>query len=274
MRVSIDGGSDHGRHWPVAFLASNFSCKELNMGISPALSVPRLVLTLLGFVPIASLCMALFQFVSLHATLTLLILPSLLIAGLVASRYPTLGLEALLGLMAGMIATGLYDLVRLGFIVAGMWRDFIPLIGRMALDTPDASPLWGYLWRYIGNGGAMGMTFMMLHWRGAGTGMLYGTAICCCLFGTLLWAPDAQVLLFRLTPLSALGALSGHLVYGAVLGGLTRWMDARSAFPPRLLRVLRRSQHEWPQRTHPSVCLLNRPLRAPGVRAWFHGRAG
>ena len=239
---NIDDSSDHGSHSLVAFLSSHFSCKGLNMGISAAISVPRLVLTLLGFVPIASLCMALFQFVSLHSTLMLLILPSLIIASMVAMRYPMLGLEALLGLTAGMVATGLYDLVRLGFIVGGMWRDFIPLIGRMALDTPDASPLWGYLWRYIGNGGAMGMTFMMLHWRGAGTGMLYGTAICCCLFGTLLWVLDAQVLLFRLTPLSVLGALTGHLVYGAVLGGLTHLMDSPSVFPRRLAQVLRKRQ--------------------------------
>jgi hypothetical protein len=208
------------------------------MGVSLAVSVPRLVLTILGFVPIVSLCMALFELVSLHATLMLLVLPAMIIAGVVATRYPTLGLEALLGLIAGMAATGLYDLVRLGFILGGMWRDFIPLIGRMALDTPDASPLWGYLWRYIGNGGAMGMTFMMLRWRGARPGMLYGTAICCCLFGTLLLAPGAQELLFRLTPLSAMGALSGHFVYGAALGELTRLMDSRSVSPLRLPRVL------------------------------------
>jgi hypothetical protein len=115
-----------------------------------------------------------------------------------------------------------------------MWRDFIPLIGRMALNMPDASPLWGYLWRYLGNGGAMGMTFMMLRWRGVGPGMLYGTAICWCLFGTLLWAPDAQEVLFRLTPISAMGALLGHLIYGAVLGELTRRMDGRAASLPGL----------------------------------------
>jgi len=206
------------------------------MRISLDLSAPRLVLTIVGFVPIMSLCMALFQLVSLHATLMPLVLPSVVIAGVIMMRHPTLGREALLGLLAGMAATGLYDLVRLGFIVAGMWRDFIPLIGRMALDTPDASPLWGYLWRYLGNGGAMGMAFMMLHWRGAGTGMVYGAAICCCLFGTLLLAPGAQLLLFRLTPMSVVGALVGHLVYGAVLGQLTHLVDARSASQPR-----------WPQ---------------------------
>jgi hypothetical protein len=192
------------------------------------------VLTILGFVPIVSLCMALFQLVSLHTTLLLLIFPAMAIAGVVTTRHPTLGLEALLGLIAGMVATGLYDLVRLGFIMAGMWRDFIPLIGRMALNMPDASPLWGYLWRYLGNGGAMGMTFMMLRWRGVGPGMLYGTAICWCLFGTLLWAPDAQEVLFRLTPISAMGALLGHLIYGAVLGELTRRMDGRAASLPGL----------------------------------------
>ena len=204
------------------------------MNVSLTSSVPRLGLTILGFVPIGSLCIALFQLVPLHTTLLVLVLPSLALASVVAMRHPTLALEAGLGLLAGMAATGLYDLVRFGFIVAGMWQDFIPCIGQMALNTPDAPPLWGYLWRYLGNGGAMGMTFMLLGWRGAGTGMLYGTAICCCLFGTLLLAPQAQVLLFRLTPLSTLGALGGHLVYGAVLGALTRLMDGRSAASPKL----------------------------------------
>jgi hypothetical protein len=86
------------------------------MGVTLAFSVPRLVLMIIGFVPIMSLCVALFQLVSLPATLIVLILPSMAIAGVVATRHPTLGVEALLGLMAGMMATGLYDLIRFGFI--------------------------------------------------------------------------------------------------------------------------------------------------------------
>jgi hypothetical protein len=231
------------------------------MGVTLAFSVPRLVLMIIGFVPIMSLCVALFQLVSLPATLIVLILPSMAIAGVVATRHPTLGVEALLGLMAGMIATGLYDLIRFGFILGGMWQDFIPCIGRLALDTPDASPLWGYLWRYVGNGGAMGMTFMLLSWRGARTGMLYGTAICCCLFGTLLWAPDAQLILFRLTPLSAVGALGGHLVYGAVLGELTRLMHCRSASSPQRSRILGSQTH----RTTEIPVAHGASLERPGV---------
>ena len=101
----------------------------------------------------------------------------------------------MLGLAAGIVATGVYDLFRLTLVLAGAWTDFIPRLGQMALGDPAASPLWGYLWRYVYDGGAMGVTFAMLGRRGMGEGLAFGVAICLCLFATLALAPGAQAAL-------------------------------------------------------------------------------
>jgi hypothetical protein len=183
------------------------------------------LLAALGFVPIACLCFALFGWMSLQLSTRVVVLPAIGLALLVGLRYPTLGSIALQGLVVGMLATAIYDLVRLTFVLAGAWNDFIPVIGRLALGDPQASPLWGYLWRYLGDGGAMGVTFVLLPWRGLRAGLIFGALICCCLFATLLLAPTAQQVLFPLSPITAAAALLGHLIYGGFLGWyLPAWM--------------------------------------------------
>src|SRR5690349_18239608 len=132
--------------------------------VSPAL-LPRIVLALLGFVPIGSLCIALFGLVPLYVTARFVVLPVAMLVIALGLRYRVLGRLALLGFIAGVAATATYDLVRLAFVVSGKWSDFIPAIGRLALMDQQASPVWGYLWRYAGNGGAMGLTFALLPWR-------------------------------------------------------------------------------------------------------------
>ncbi len=108
----------------------------------------------------------------------------------------------------------------------------IPAIGRMALLDQAASPVWGYLWRFVCNGGAMGIAYAMLPWHGTRSGMVFGTAVCLCLFVTLLLAPGAQETMFPLTGATAIAALIGHLDYGLVLGYLTKtWLQRH---PPAL----------------------------------------
>jgi hypothetical protein len=183
------------------------------------------MLAALGFVPIGCLCFALFGWMSLQFSTRVVVLPALAMALIVGLRYPTLGWLALQGLGVGMLATAIYDLVRLTFVLSGAWNDFIPVIGRLALGDPQASPFWGYLWRYLGDGGAMGVTFVLLPWRGLRAGLIFGALICGCLFATLLLAPGAQQVLFPLSPLTAGAALVGHLIYGGFLGWyLPAWM--------------------------------------------------
>jgi hypothetical protein len=189
----------------------------------------------LGFAPIGALFLALMTWVPLHVGAKLFVLPAFAVAIALGCYDRTWGRKALIGFLAGVVATGAYDVLRLGLVWVGMWGDFIPAIGRMALLDHQAHPFWGYLWRYIGNGGGMGMAFPMLHWRGARPGMAYGTAICFCLFGTLLIAPMAPQELFILGPATAAGALGGHIVYGGVLGWLVGSWSKRWAPEPAAL---------------------------------------
>ncbi len=182
----------------------------------------RLLLGGLGFVPISCLSLALIGVVPLYVSAPLLVLPATMLALALGLALPGLGRQALGGLVAGMGATLVYDLLRLIFVLTGIWSDFIPQIGAMLHASP-ALP-WGYLWRYLYDGGAMGMTFALLPWRDLISGLLYGLAICACLFATLLLAPLS---LFPLNLSTIIGALLGHLIYGSTLAWLLQTQSVR-----------------------------------------------
>ncbi|HZD37215.1 MAG TPA: hypothetical protein VE664_01110, partial [Actinomycetes bacterium] len=138
-------------------------------------------------------------------------------------RYPDWGRRALVGWISGIVATIICDCLRLALVKVGIWGDPIPGIGRLVFADPHANFAWGYLWRFTGNGGGMGIAYVMLPWRGIRTGVAYGTLICTGLVGLLFFFPVAQAHFFPLTPVTAVGAYAGHWVYGAVLGKLTSW---------------------------------------------------
>lgn len=178
----------------------------------------------LGLVPIGCLCLALFGLLPLATGTVWLVSPALALACLFGLSHSRLGRRALRGLIGGILATALYDCVRFPLILAGVWGDFIPTIGRMLFNDPSASPLWGYAWRYLLNGGAMGITFALAPWprsksafRAIAAGLIYGLSICGGLFVTLWLAPGAQALLFKLTWPTALAAIIGHALYGIAL---------------------------------------------------------
>jgi hypothetical protein len=205
------------------------TCSHPRSRICQRVDELRLLLAFLGFVPIGCLCLALFGWVPLVLSVRLLVLPLSGLAIAVGARHPDLGRQALLGLCAGIAATAVYDMLRLSVVFCGGWHDFIPVIGQMALGDPGAVPIWGYLWRFVYDGGAMGMTFALLPRHDTAAGLAFGAAICACLYATLLLAPGAQEALFRLAPLTATSALLGHLIYGGVLGWLVqRWERLRA----------------------------------------------
>lgn len=181
----------------------------------------RVTFFCVGYAPMGALCIALLGLVPLHLSAPFLVFPALAVGIWLGLRQPDWGRLALAGFLAGMIATGIYDALRLSLVWLGIWGDFIPAIGRLALRDEEAHLIWGYLWRFLGNGGGMGLAFAMLPWRGARAGVIYGTLICTCLFATILLSPLAAERLFRLSPLTMAGALAGHWTYGAVLGQLT-----------------------------------------------------
>jgi hypothetical protein len=186
---------------------------------------PRVIYLAFGFAAITSLGVALTGAVPLPYGFHYAVIPAYAVMTLVGLRYPAWGKRALLGLVAGMIATGIYDILRIGLMFAGLWGDPIPSIGQLALNDPGTPWYWGYVWRFVGNGGGMGVAFAMLPWRGVKLGIAYGSSICLGLVGLLYFWPVSQQHFFALTPLTAAGGMAGHWVYGAVLGYLTaRWL--------------------------------------------------
>lgn len=227
---------------------------------------PRMVYLALGFAAITVLAFAYAEALPLPYGMRFAVLPAAGVILMLSARYPEWGRRALLGWVAGVIATGIYDVLRLGLVEAGLWGDPIPGIGRLALADPHANYLWGYVWRFAGNGGGMGMAFAMLPWRGVRSGIIYGTAIVSGLVALLAIWPVAQVHFFPLTPATAAGGVAGHWVYGAVLGWLTaRWL------PPvgrrrRRSRHLRGDRSTEERRRHQAPTLVAVPDAEAGAR--------
>ena len=181
---------------------------------------PRWLIAAAGLAPISVLCGSLIGLIPLRISAPIVVLPVALAAVFAGIRAPGWGRLAAIGLGSGAAATAAYDVLRLTLVQVGVFVDFIPEIGVLLGATDAAAPL-GYFWRFVGNGGGLGVAFLMLPWRGVLPGMLYGTAVCFCLFATVGLFPGAAEVLFELSPATVAGALAGHWIYGAVLGALT-----------------------------------------------------
>lgn len=183
-----------------------------------------LVFFAIGFAPITSLALAVFEIVPLQLSTTALVLPAAALAIALGLCFPSYGRLAAEGFGLALAAVLLYDSTRLPWILTGVWHDFIPNIGAMLLDRTEGHQALGYTWRWLGNGGGMGMAFYMAYplaarWVGVRTaGLAYGVVIWLCLLGTLVLAPHGQELLFHITPVTFVFSLIGHLVFGGALG--------------------------------------------------------
>ena len=185
----------------------------------------------IGFCPITALAMAIFGILPLSITTILIVLPATLLGVGLALRFPAYGKLALKSLSIGFIAVFLYDCMRVPFIIAGIWGDFIPKINMWLFNTSQPNWVVGYIWRYLGDGGYMGMAFTVAYCtlkprvdaRIAGVG--FGIAIWLCLLGTLILAPHGQEMLFKLTLTTLSLSLLGHLIYGMTLGMLIPYVQ-------------------------------------------------
>ena len=118
-------------------------------------------------------------------------------------------------------------MVRWDFVAFHLWGDFIPNIGGWLDGSHNPNWLLGYGFRWLGDGGGMGLTFMIAARTFAPTlarrspmplAIGYGIFVWVCLLVTLIATPDGQTLLFPITPTTLLLSWIGHVVYGSVLG--------------------------------------------------------
>jgi hypothetical protein len=132
--------------------------------------------------------------------------------------------------VAGVIATALYDVCRGSFLWSGLMdHDPIPHIGTaLGID-----PAWaaGYTWRYLGNGTGLALSFLALGLRGTRVGVFYGLGVCSCLLLTLIVSPYGTDILFPLNVTTIIMATLGHMIYGAVLGTIAARMHERRGTP-------------------------------------------
>jgi hypothetical protein len=186
-----------------------------------------------GFLPVTAIVIHCLGLLPLRMNLHLLILPAAMLLCCLSLREQKLGRIAVRGWISGVIAVALYDLSRVPFIVNG-WTDFIPKIGGWLNETGEPDALTGYLWRYIGNGGGLGISFFMfLYLTGKKkalivNGLIYGLFVFSSLIFVLRFFPEAQDMMFRITLFSFAGSLLGHIVYGVTLGLLAVYFMRKS----------------------------------------------
>ena len=194
----------------------------------------------IGFAPITALAAAIFEVCPLPLGALAGVGPAALVALALGIGAPVHGRRALTGFVSGLAAVLVYDAVRWLLVsLVGGWADFIPNIGGWLLGTGQPDWLLGYTFRWLGDGGGMGMAYaagLGLLGRRAGDwrlGLAYGVGIWLCLLATLLLAPRGQAMLFPSTPMTFTLSLIGHLVYGATLGALCGWAMALRPAPAR-----------------------------------------
>jgi hypothetical protein len=187
------------------------------------LKAVTLVMCVCGFLPVLTIVLNGLGIITLQHASLVIVLPAFLWSALMGAWFPATGRVAFTGWCAGIIAVTVYDASRIPFMLGG-WPDFIPRIGNWLLDSDNAPAGVGYMWRYIGNGGGMGMAFFLFlsvippRRNLIRTCIVYGLFIFSCLMITLLLVPGAQDTMFRITLLSFSGSLTGHIVYGMMLG--------------------------------------------------------
>jgi hypothetical protein len=200
----------------------------------------------IGFTPIAALALTIGGLWSLPIGSLILIAPAVVSAIVLGVQFPRHGRLAVEGLTAGLAAVLVYDIVRWTFVALGWWGDFIPNIGGWLNGTGQPDWLLGYGFRWLGDGGGMGLAFMVVvrtfvpglaRRAPIALGIAYGLTIWLCLLVTLIVSPEGQTMLFPLTAVSLVLSWIGHVVYGTVLGAAlgghlaVRWRTGRWPAP-------------------------------------------
>ena len=192
--------------------------------------VARLHLHLLiAAIPVLAISADVFGWVSLQTVAVSVLLPLIAITAVLVTHRPDRSDRLILsGFLWGLIACACYDAFRLPTIyVAHWWDDFFGTVGGWATGS-ESNFFVGYLWRYVGDGGGIAVSFFALAatvgaaaWpRRQVLALAIGYAVCPVWTGlvlTDLLAPAGRQL-FPLTSATLTLFLVGHLIYGSVLG--------------------------------------------------------
>jgi hypothetical protein len=238
-------GSERATYFPVAVQRpSTDRIRALPIRIPRPRSLALcLAYAAIGFTPIGALALTIGGLWSLTIGALVLIVPAVVAAIVLGIRNPRYGRYALEGLAAGLAAVLIYDLVRWTFVAFGLWGDFIPNIGGWLNGTGEPNWILGYGFRWLGDGGGMGLTFMVAARTfvprlgrsvAVGIGIAYGLSIWVCLLVTLVVSPEGQAMLFPLTAVTLILSWIGHVVYGAVLGAFLGRGGVQSIRTPQL----------------------------------------
>lgn len=224
---------------------------------------------LLASLPLLAISAHVFGVVSMTATGPLVIIPlgAVLAVFCVVAPHPIDRIVGY-GLGWGMFACLAYDVLRLDTVyLLGLWDDFIPHMGTWLHSGSDAQTgaIVGYLWRYLGDGGGIGIAFFLialalgLHYRSRRTILLAFVTgavfpVWVGLIATVALSPRGQRDMFPLTPTTISLSLIGHLIFGLVLG--LGFLRARGRlgqhWPWRPLLPVRSSAGQRQPRSEPS----------------------
>jgi hypothetical protein len=177
-----------------------------------------------GALPVLSISLHVLGVMSMELSSVELVIPAALVAGWLCLRGTPESVPVMRGAVAGIAGVAAYDGVRLPFVIAGVWPDFIPAMGAWINGGHGSNVVLGYTWRVLGDGGgiavvfALGCVLLGCQRRLIAIGIAYGVFVWSCLITTILLAPRGAELLFPLTGLNLAASLVGHLVYGSVAG--------------------------------------------------------
>jgi hypothetical protein len=203
---------------------------------------------LLAALPLLAISAHVFGLITMNWSAALLVVPlaTAIVALSIFAPHPEERV-ILHGFVWGIVACVLYDVFRLDTVyMLGWWADFIPTMGTWIVGngaSRTAGAWVGYLWRYLGDGGGIGVTFFVgaaflgLHRRPPK--QVVGAAVAFAVFpvwagliATVWLAPRGQSMMFPLTPVTITLSLIGHLIFGLIMGlGFVRTRSAERFWP-------------------------------------------
>ncbi|HEY2224205.1 hypothetical protein [Actinomycetospora sp.] len=203
---------------------------------------------LLAALPLLAISAHVFGLITMNWSAALLVVPlaTAIVALSIFAPHPEERV-ILHGFVWGIVACVLYDVFRLDTVyMLGWWADFIPTMGTWIVGdgaSKTAGAWVGYLWRYLGDGGGIGVTFFVgaaflgLHRRSPK--QVVGAAVAFAVFpvwagliATVWLAPRGQSMMFPLTPVTITLSLIGHLIFGLIMGlGFVRTRSAERFWP-------------------------------------------